>query len=142
MKKEDRDHLVGMWKHPVGGWEICYKQEGKKHSEYRKDKKEAELRAAYWKTTLENPPEDGEGDEEHPVIYWERILRRVAELALKNPTDRDIAATCRSLASAATAALRTAKYIPAPQRTAAPDSAPIQTDINGLTTEQLADLLK
>lgn len=143
MKKREEDHLIGMWKHPMGGWEIKYQQNGKQTSEYRKDKKEAELRAQYWKATLENPPEGSaaDGEEVHPVLYWERMLRRIAELAINNPGDRDISATCRALASAATAAMRSAKYLPAPGLTSSPDSAPVQAEIGNLTTEQLKELL-
>ena len=138
MQKKDHDHFIGLWRHPKGGWEIRYQLNGKKQSEYRKDKHEAELRAEYWKATLSGPPQESE--EEHPVYYWERILRRVAELALANPNNKEIAATCRSLASAAQAAMRTAKYIPAP-REVAPDSAPITGDISNMSTEEMKKLV-
>jgi hypothetical protein len=141
MKKRDYDRLIGIRRHQEGGWEISYQQNGKKHSEYRRDEKEARLRAQYWKATLENPQEPQGSDSEHPVHYWERILRKVAELALSNPSDKDIAATCRSIASAATAAMRSAKYIPAPGIETSPDGAPVPSDISTLRTEDLEKLV-
>lgn len=136
MKKKEEDHFIGMWRHPTGGWEIKYQQNGKKTSEYRRDRKEAELRAQYWKSSLEGAPEEG-ASQEHPVLYWERTLRQVAELALSNPNNRDISATCRAIASAATAAMRSAKYLPAPGVEASPDGAPVSADISNLRTEDL-----
>jgi hypothetical protein len=140
VRKKPENHLLGMWRHPVGGWEICYKKDGKKFSEYRREEAEAKLRAEYWKATLESPPGESWSEEDHPVRYWERKLREIAELALSNPTDKQIADTCKAIAAAATAALRTAKYIPAPGIAASPDSAPIQGDITSLTSEQLERL--
>lgn len=139
MKKKDHDHFIGKWKHPAG-FEIKYQLGGKKHSEYRKDEKEAELRADYWRKTLDGDTDPGK--DEHPVFYWERVLRRVAELALKNPTDRDISATCRALASAATAGLRTAKYLPAPGTTPSEDDDNVTGDVANMTTEEMEKLLK
>lgn len=138
MQKKENDHFIGLWRHPVGGWEIKYQLSGKKISEYRKDHNEARLRAEYWKSTLDGPPKDS--GEEHPVIYWERMLRRIAEVAIANPSDRDVSATCRALASAAQAAIRTAKYLPAP-RQASPDDSPVSGDISNMTTEEMERLL-
>ena len=140
MRRRPENHLVGIWRHPVGGWEISYKKDGKKHSEYRKDETEARLRADYWKAQLENPPEDSQ-EAEHPVHYWERQLRKIAEMALANPGDKDIANTCKAVATAATAALRTAKYISAPVGIASPDGAPVSGEIENFTTEQLKSLV-
>jgi hypothetical protein len=142
VQKRENDRLIGMWVHPVGGWEICYYKDGKKHSEYRKDKKEAELRAEFWKASL-TPPSETPADEDyvHPVIYWERKLRDVVEMMLSQPGDRELAATCRAIAAAATAAMRSAKYLRAPDQETNPDSAPIQGDITKLTTQELADLV-
>ena len=68
MKKINEDHLVSKhpWPHKTGGFEIVYQKNGKKHSEYRRDKREAELRCEYWKKTLAPgaPPDE----DEHPVI--------------------------------------------------------------------------
>lgn len=139
MRRKPEDHFIGYWKHNVGGWEICYKKGGKKYSEYRRDETEAKLRAEFWKASLENPPSQ-ESDEEHPVHYWERKLREVAELAISNPSDKDIANTCKAVAMAAGAAMRAARYIPAPVTSVAPNGAPITGDINSLTTEQLESL--
>lgn len=140
MRKRDEDHLIGIWRHKIGGWEIKYKKDGKEHSEYRKDRKEAELRGQYWKAALESPPDVSDLSEEHPVHYWEKTLRRVTELALKHPKDKSIAATCRSIAAAATAALRSCKYIPAPGCEASPDGAPLASEIQNLSTEDLERL--
>ena len=142
MRKQEQDRFIGLWKHPVGGWEIKYQQDGKKRSEYRKSQDEAKLRAEYWKALLEMPQDDPEDGEEHTVHYWERILRQFAELILADPENKQLADTGRALAATATAALRTAKYVPAPTRTTSPDSAPIQADISTLTTEQLSKLIK
>jgi len=141
MLKKENDRFIGMWHHPTGGWEIRYQQNGQQHSEYRHDENEARLRSDYWKATLEDPSQAADSSEEHPVLYWERILRRIAELVLSNPSDRDVAATCRALASAAQAAMRTAKYIPAPRMQASPDAAPVSGDVGNLTTEQLQSML-
>ena len=140
MQKRENDRLLGVWKHSVGGWEIKYQQGGKKFSEYRKDETEARLRGDYWKATLESPQEQDDSYE-HPVIYWERKLRQITELMLAEPHNKELSATCRAMASAATAAMRTAKYIPAPRQVASPDSAPITGDVTNLTTEQMEELL-
>lgn len=137
MEKKEYDHFIGLWRHPNGGWEIKYQQAGKKKSEYSKEKHVAELRAEYWKATLGAPPSEQEEAYEHPVFFWERKLREVADLLLSNPSDRDIAGACRSVASAATAALRAVKYIPAPALEASPDSAPITGDVSNMTTEEM-----
>lgn len=143
MRKREDDHLVGVWKHPTGGWEIKYQKGGKKFSEYRKDRREADLRAAYWRSTLANPPQAEEGEYEHPVIYWERLLRRAAEMALNNPGNKEIAETCRSLASAANAALKSARYLDAPPTmTSNSDDIKSPDDIKNMTTEELKELLK
>jgi len=141
MKKKPENHLIGIWKHPVGGWEISYKKDGKKHSEYRRDESEAKLRAEYWKAYLENPPDESHPQEEHPVHYWERQLRKITEMAIADPDNKQLSDTCRAIAAAATAALRTAKYIPAPLSASSPDAAPIKGDVENLTTEQLSSLI-
>jgi hypothetical protein len=141
MEKRENDRLIGVWRHPQGGWEIKYQKDGKKHSEYRQDEAEARLRAAFWKESLETP---GEQDEEyvHPVTYWDLMLRRFAEMLVANPSDRDLSAACRAIASAAQAAMRTAKYIPAPKQNAAPDGPPVAGDVSKMTTEEMEALLK
>jgi len=138
--KKDYDHFIGLWRHKHHGWEIKYQQNGKKISEYRGDEREAKLRADYWRTTLGADPEDSEGDAEHPVIFWEKILRQAAMLLLKNPADKDVAGTCRSIAAMATAAMRTAKYIPAPAQDVS-DGASVSGDIGNLSEDDLEKLL-
>lgn len=139
MQKKEHDHFIGMWRHPQGGWEIRYQQAGKKKSEYSKEEQAAKLRADYWKATLGQAPEETEY--EHPVLYWEKQARQAAKLAMDNPHDRDISATCRAVASLIQAAMRTCKYIPAPQMQVAPDSAPITGDVSNMTTAELEELL-
>ena len=138
MQKKENDRFIGLWRHKAHGWEIKYQQNGKKHSEFRKDEREAKLRAEYWKAVFDTPPEGS--DEVHPVIFWERMLRQAAALLLKNPTDKDVAATCRSVAAMATAAMRTAKYIPAPIQSS-PDGAPVTGDMSNMTSEELREVL-
>lgn len=140
MEKRENDRLVGVWRHPQGGWEIKYQKDGKKHSEYRQDEAEARLRAEFWKTSLETPG-DTPDEYVHPVTYWDTMLRRFAEMLVANPSDRDISMACRAIASAAQAAMRTAKYIPAPKQNAAPDSAPITGDVSSMTTAELEKVL-
>jgi len=138
--KKDYDHFIGLWRHKQHGWEIKYQQNGKKSSEFRKDEREAKLRADYWKATLGVDPEDTNSDDEHPVIYWEKMLRQAAELLIRNPTDKDVASSCRSVAAMATAAMRTAKYIPAPAQDVS-DGTSVSGDISNLSTEDMEKLL-
>jgi len=136
MKKKEYDHFIGLWKHKVHGHEIKYQKDGKQKSEFRKDEREAQLRADYWKVTLEHPAPGSE--QEHPVLFWERMLRQAAELLLKNPTDQDIANACRTVAAMATASMRAAKYIPAPvMDTEDEDGAVSSTGVTGMSTEQM-----
>jgi hypothetical protein len=137
MEKKEYDHFIGLWRHPKGGFEIKFQQGGKKQSEYRKDEKEARLRADYWKAVLGAPHES---DSDHPVYYWERMLRNAAELLLKHPRNKDVAAACRSIASMATAAMRTCKYIAAPVEQS-PDAAPVSGDISNLSSEEIEGIV-
>ena len=138
MKKREDDRLIGVWRHPVSGWEIKFQQNGKKISEYRKDEREARLRAEYWKAALERPQDSTSSvsSEEHIVHYWDRKLRQIAELLLASPGDREMASACRSIASAAQAAMRAAKYIPAPVA-CMPDSTTKSGDLSSMTTEEM-----
>lgn len=140
MEKRENDRLIGVWRHPQGGWEIKFQKDGKKQSEYRQDEAEARLRGDFWKSSLENP--QAVPDEYvHPVTYWDTMLRRFAEMLVASPQDRDLSASCRAIASAAQAAMRTAKYIPAPRQNAAPDASPIEGDVSAMTTAQMEKLL-
>lgn len=140
--KREYDRLIGVWRHPASGWEIKYQRDGKKHSEYRQDEREARLRADYWRATLEGRDGGDHGDavDEHIVYYWDRKLRQIAELLLSDPCNREIAATCRSIASAAQAAMRAAKYVPAPSSTS-PDSPSGPVDVTAMSSEEMKALL-
>jgi hypothetical protein len=142
MRKREDDRLIGVWRHPVAGWEIKYQQGGKKISEYRKDEREARLRADYWKAALERPQDSSPSanSEEHIVHYWDRKLRQIAELLLASPGDREMASACRSIASAAQAAMRAAKYIPAPI-SCSPDAPAKAADLSSMTTEEIKSAL-
>ena len=143
MRKKNEDHFVGgPWPHQMGGYEICYFKNGKKRSEYRKDKREAELRCEYWRTTLA-PGKPKSDEEEHPVHYWGRVLKESAELLIKHPEDRAIAAAARALASLASEGLKTAKYLPPPpQKDAAEEIDLAGQNLDKMTSAELAKLLE
>lgn len=134
------DRLIGIWKHPQGGWEIKYSLNGKHHSEYRRDEREAKLRGSFWKETLANKDGNDLGVE-HPVLYWDRKAREAADLAIKNPGDKDIQATCKSLAQLISAGLRCARYFPAPSQSITPDSSPITGDVSNMTSKEMEALI-
>lgn len=143
MRKRTEDGLVSEkpWPHPIGGYEICYRKNGKKHSEYRKDLREAELRCEYWRKTL--APGAPAEEYEHPVHYWGRRLREAADLLVQNPQDKTLSAAARALASLASEGLKTARYLPAPpQKDTEADADLSGVDVGKLTSKELADLLE
>lgn len=142
MKKKDYDHFVGgPYKHQTGGWENIYFKDGKRHSEYRKDKREAEMRAEYWKKTLAPGRPAEEEDQEHPVHFWNRTLREAA-WHLKVNQDREAASVARALASLAAEGLKAAKFLPPPEQKHTGDDVNLgDADLDKLTSEELAELL-
>lgn len=140
-EKNETNRLIGCWRHPTGGFEICYFLEGKKHSEYRKSETLARQRAAHWKHVLEGTPVEQEN--EHPVLYWERKLREAAEHLLSNPGDESAVDLGKTIASMATAGLRAAAFYPPPTVQVSPDGAPIgDADLQTMKTEDIAKLLE
>lgn len=137
--KNEKDRLIGMWVHPEGGWEICYYQDGGKHSEYRRSETLARQRAAQLKHILEGTPLE---PDEHPVIYWEKKLREAADHILANPDNETALDLGKVLAQMATAGLRAAAFYPAPNVQSSPDGPPVtQEDLTKLKTEDIVKLL-
>lgn len=142
MRRKDEDHFIGgPWPHTSGGYEIKYQLNGKKKSEYRKNEAEAKERCEYWKKTLA-PGAPADSEEEHPVHYWNRVLRNAAELLNRDPENKAIAASARALSALAAEGLKVAKYIPPPAQKASDSAADIDpTALNNMSSEELAGLL-
>jgi len=143
MKKIDEDHFIGgPWPHQAGGYEIKYQLNGKKRSEYRKDKREAEIRCEYWKKTLSPGAPAEDHADEHTVHFWERLLRDLAIRLLADPENKAIQSAARSLSALAAEGLKTARYQPPPpQKSADTTEAVDPSKLNNMTSQELANLL-
>lgn len=140
MKKGDENRFIGgPWPHHQG-FEIKYSLNGKVRSEYRKDPVEAQSRADYWKTYFEDPAQARKRTEEveNTVHYWDRVLRKHAELVLRDPENKALIAAARALSQLAAEGLKCAKIAPPREGDSQGDSK----DLDSLSTEELSALLE